>query len=527
MRPAAAGLRHRGVRVEAVSGRSPQRMVEGWLPVSALGDVAASGRTKAVMAVPDAIFNTGDATSQGDAVHHAPQVRAQGFTGAGIPVGVMSDSINQSGGGIADSQAGQPDLPATVQVLDDGDPGNTDEGRAMAEIVFDEAPGIPKIAFATGSGGPAVRAANIDALVAAGSKVIADDVVYLTQPFFQDGIVAQAADRAKASGTAYFVSAGNRARQSWDGTFIPSSVPAENDFDPGPGEDRRQTLATIPTGTVTLVVQWDDPFGASASDFAIDLYAASAETGAPLLSTTTNNIATGLPVEALGVNNPGPSFLASIAIRRVAGTGTNPTPRLKWIYNGPATTPVPGEHSTNSAAIDPDAASARGTLAVAAVRHSDAGLNSVESFSSRGPTATRFFDAAGNRLATPDVRAKPDIAGADGVATTLPGASGLNPFFGTSAAAPSAAGIGALLLSAKPSLPVDELYAILRDARGAIDCTSAPGFPDGDCGSGFLLADGKLAMVLDSTPPSVAPVLATQPNGANGWFRGDVGLTWN
>jgi hypothetical protein len=155
----------------------------------------------------------------------------------------------------------------------------------------------------------------------------------------------------------------------------------------------------------------------------------------------------------------------------------------------------------------------------------------VESFSSRGPTITRYFDTDGNRLATPDVRLKPDLAGADGVATSAGfdvGSPDLNPFFGTSAAAPSAAGVAALLWSAKPSMSVDVLYAILKDPRGVIDCTSSAGQPDGDCGWGFLQADAKLNLVLDASPPAVAAVTApAAPDGANGWFHGNVGLSWN
>ena len=120
----------------------------------------------------------------------------------------------------------------------------------MAEVVYDTAPGIPKILFSAGVGGAATRAAHIDALVAAGAKVIADDVVILSEPFFQDGVVAQAADRAKANGTAYLVSAGNRARQSWEGVFTPGGGPdGRNDFDPGAAEDSRQTIATVPSAS--------------------------------------------------------------------------------------------------------------------------------------------------------------------------------------------------------------------------------------------------------------------------------------
>jgi subtilisin family serine protease len=525
MRDGAAALRAEGMRVEAISGRSPERVVEGSVPVARLDDVAALHNTRAVVAVQEPIYNTGSATSEGDVKHNAPQVRAQGFTGAGIPVGVMSDSINKRGTGVAGSQATN-DLPATVQILDDPGSG-TDEGRAMAQIVYDEAPGIPKIIFARGGGGAAIRANNIDALVAAGSKVIADDVVYLSEPFFQDGIVAQAADQAAADGTAYFVSAGNRARQSWEGTFTPSSVPAENDFDTGAGEDRQQTIATVPNGQqLSIFVQWANPFGAVTDDFALDFY--NANTSTFLATIDSNNVTTGIPAESAVLNGGGAGATFAVAIRRVSGSGT---PRLKWIANGAFTGALPAEHSTNSPAIDPDAASARGAVAVAAVRQNDAGLDTVESFSSRGPTVTRLFSPTGDPLATPDVRSKPDIAGADGVATTTDfdvGSPDLNPFFGTSAAAPSVAGVVALLWSAKPSLSLDEVYAIGADPRGAIDCTSAPGFPDADCGFGFILADGKLPMVLDSTPPAVSAATSpAAPDGANGWFHSPASLTWD
>ena len=72
-----------------------------------------------------------------------------------------------------------------------------------------------------------------------------------------------------------------------------------------------------------------------------------------------------------------------------------------------------------------------------------------------------------------DVRQKPDIAAADGVSTTV-----FSSFFGTSAAAPSAAGVAALILSAKSSIRVDDAYAILRSRPNTIDCLVAgTGYP--------------------------------------------------
>ena len=121
------------------------------------------------------------------------------------------------------------------------------------------------------------------------------------------------------------------------------------------------------------------------------------------------------------------------------------------------------------------------------------------------------------------MRAKPEIAAPDGVDTDLPLNQGLNPFFGTSAAAPAAAGIAALIRSAKPAMGVDELYAIMTQPSNALDCTATAGQPDADCGVGFVLADRALAMALDPTPPVVTPVVTpAAPDGANGWYRNPV-----
>ena len=222
MADARRALRELGMDVEAVSNREPQRMVEGTVPVSALTSIAGSESTQAVLAVQGVGTNEGSVLSQGDAAHRGPQARTLGPTGAGVSVGVISNSINRVGGGIADSQASGdlpgPDSspPGQVRVLGgDGFFFSNDEGRAMAEIIFDTAPGVRNMLFSSGIGGAASRVSAIDNLVTAGAKVIADDVFHITEPFFQDGIIAQAVDRARAAGVTYLVSAGNRARQSW------------------------------------------------------------------------------------------------------------------------------------------------------------------------------------------------------------------------------------------------------------------------------------------------------------------------
>jgi len=475
---AARALEAAGMNVTAHTDRAPVPLVEGWLPVDAAERVARLDVTQAVHAVRGAELDVGAVTSQGDASHRGPQARALGVTGAGVKVGIVSDSINRVGGGIAESQS-TGDLPASVQVLADGPPGSIDEGRAMAEIVYDTAPGITSMVFAGIEGGPVAKAANIAALRNSGATVIADDTVFLDEPFFEDGVVAQSVDAVKAGGVAYLVSAGNRGRQSWEG-FYTNSAGNFHDFAPGVGVDTTQSIATIGPGErIVVSFQWGEPFGGATTD--LDLQLINMGTGLPVAVSADNNIMNREPREFLSFTNPtatGADMTVGVRISRFAGAGA---PFMKWIGNG-GTYNI--EHPVPTAdAINPEAASALGSLAVAAVEHNQPGLNVVEDSSSRGPKL-RLFPA-------PQVRQKPDIAAADGVATTVPG---FNPFYGTSAAAPSAAGVAALVRSANPGLNVDQVYAILRNPANNIDCTFPPAFPqpDVECGFGFVLADRAL-----------------------------------
>ena len=137
---------------------------------------------------------------------------ASNANGAGIKVGVLSDSFNDLGGYASDQANGA--LPS-VQVLADLSSGGTDEGRAMLQIVHDMAPKA-RLGFATANGGQLNFANNIRSLAGlpgaphavSGFKadVIVDDIIYLDEPMFQDGIIAQAVDEVVAKGVSYFSS---------------------------------------------------------------------------------------------------------------------------------------------------------------------------------------------------------------------------------------------------------------------------------------------------------------------------------
>src|SRR5262249_6623848 len=144
-------------------------------------------------------------------------------------------------------------------------------------------------------------AENIRALAQTGAKVIADDVAYFEEPFFQDGPVAAAINEVtEKKGVAYFSAAGNdnlisggKDIGSWEAPSYrdaPSCPPeleavAETkhclDFDPGPGTDNTFGIdVEEEEEELTVAVQWAEPWGGVTAD--IDEYLLDS-TGKPIM----------------------------------------------------------------------------------------------------------------------------------------------------------------------------------------------------------------------------------------------------
>jgi len=250
-------------------------------------------------------------TSEGDRAHRADVARStHGVNGAGIGVGVLSDGVDT----LAAQQA-TGDVPALVTVLPGQEGGafryscgggsNGSEGTAMFEIVHDLAPGA-ELFFATGGGGQARMAQNIEDLCAAGADVIVDDIGYPSDPAFQDGDIARAISTVTANGCHYFSSAGNGGSLYhgtsgvWEGDFAAgpalelngTEVGTAHDFDSGVAWNR-----ITQDSTSGVILQWADPWGASTNDY--DLFLLDANDNV-LASSTSTQDGTQDPSEYIG-----------------------------------------------------------------------------------------------------------------------------------------------------------------------------------------------------------------------------------
>jgi subtilisin family serine protease len=464
-----AGLTVDGV--EPIRGR-----VRGRMDAAALDRVAEFSWVRAVRPIDRAVTRVGSATTEGDAAARANLVRAQGLDGSGVVVGVISDGVDHLGSA---QQSG--DLPNVVVPSGGCQRGSGDEGTALLEIVHDVAPGA-RLLFA----GPADSFEMVQAvqcLTAAGADVIVDDLGFFGEPYFQDGPVAAAVRAAVQAGVSYHSSAGNEARQHLEQDFVATPNSTLHDFAGGAG-DNTNAVVVPAGGTLTCVLQWNDPFGASANDYDLILL----DQNLRLITQSTDpQVGAQDPIEAVSVvNRSNSAAVANVLIDRF---GQSQPRRLELFCLGASSM----EHVAAAGSIFGHAALDE-VVTVAAIDVADPGLDTVESFSSHGPVRIDF-------PARKD-RAKPDVAGFDGVSISNAGGFPACPpfctFFGTSAAAPHTAGVAALLLQKDPSLTPAQVQTALR--AGAADIGPV-GFDDA---SGFGRLDALVSSQATTVPQPVA-----------------------
>jgi subtilase family protein/Ig-like domain-containing protein len=454
--------------------------------------------------------SVGSSSSEGDATHRAAVARATyGVSGAGVKIGVISNGVTN----LAASQASGNLGPVTVLP---GQTGIGDEGTAMLEIVHDLAPNA-ELYFATGFNSLAGFAQNIRNLQASGCTIIVDDVLALVESPFQDGqvgtsqtnggIIAQAVKDVAAAGVLYFSSAGNYGNKNdnmsgtWEGDFVDGGASSVGQIHNFGGLSSNQFLFDGP-----VYLFWSDPLGGSTNDY--DLYIVnSAGTSVVDMSNNPQN-GTQDPYEHVSSRFAGEravivKFSGSARFLHLDTFGNQLQISTAGSTHGHAATTAP-----NSFGVAATPAAAPFTPGQMPGPYPGAfnASNTLESFSSDGPRRIFFAGngaplTAGNFSSTGgQVLQKPDFTAADGVSVS--GAGGFSTtFFGTSAAAPHAAAIAALVKSRNLAQTATQVRTALFIS--AIDIEAAG--VDRDSGIGIIMADTAVAAA------TIGPTITTQP----------------
>ncbi|AMP36320.1 S8 family peptidase [Ralstonia solanacearum] len=558
---AVAQLERLGFQTAAVY----RNYISGCLPVTRIDEAAAIQQVQRISKVARST-RSGVVQGQGDYAQLSRSLRQAvkglgiDLTGKGITVGIVSDSfncnseLNQNASYVAqngrqdtmEDDVARGELPGKgririlKEIRDCSD--GTDEGRAIAEILHDVAPGAD-IVFYSGYGGLAEFAQGVETLAlpkdktnakglaGGGAQVIIDDLQYSYEPAFQSGIVGAAIDNVvKNHGVAYFSAGGNDGVGASPVSYVNNAARfADQPIDPNGTGTPGRPLNFDPSGAsqvfslpvratrqivgfyrFSLQLYWDQPFDNSASSLQVCL--------------ADKN---GKPFNVMLDGEPYPSCTDASVIGQQAiawgtllGTEAEATLRIQLV-DGVAPRRI--RLQTSRVVIDQfgtaDAAMFGHVLSPNAITTGAANYLStpmcdptlktaqLERFSSHGG-GLMLFDNDGRALARPVLDGKPDIVGPDGASSVffgLPakdGAKGFGvynlncryypeypyQFYGTSAAAPHIAGVAALMRQAVPKATPDQIYNALR--KTAVDM-DVPGH-DNATGAGFVQPERAL-----------------------------------
>jgi subtilase family protein len=519
-------------------------ILAAYVPTDQLDNAASIAGVRALTMEHEPVKRAGKYSSQSREVLHTDVLNQQGFTGQGITIGVLSDSFNTArfAKHPPRTTAGQDEkdgyLPVVNVIQDSGAPGHpgSDEGRAICLIAYAEAPGCNE-AFATANPSEVDFANNIIRLrTEANCDIIDDDVGYYDEPVFSDGIVSQAVDavvtskRLPGKEVIYTSSAGNDGNNGYRSAYrelTDSDVRAKgnhgnlkldvtdkrsphyldpaltaggwHNWNPNSGSEPVTTIVVpgSPTNRYNLFLQWDDLFDQEdgiTTDYNFLVFDADGNFLREL-SGTRNAFKTQQPFKYTHGLTLGTVY--QIAFTKTTQTDLQAPPApgthqlavytsldglsiITGTYFQPAPLNVPIIYG------HPAAASA---IAVAAYdfnwKPTPPYKTEIENYTTPGP-AYIYFDRSGARLKKTELRLKPEVAGLDGVITTSffsPGYYNFPfAFFGTSASAPTVAGVVALMLQAAGgplSLDADQVRSVLENTAsprsGFDELTTAKG----------------------------------------------------
>ena len=460
--------------------------------------------------------------TSGEISEGADLVQSEGITGTGVKVGVLSNGVYS----LAALQA-SGDLPSNVTVLSGqagpatGCPGTSpcDEGTAMLEIVYDLAPGA-QLFFATGETGEAQMVTNIRSLAAAGCNIIVDDMTYPDEGVFQDGTIAQEVTAVTSNGVLYFSSAQNSGNLdsgtsgTWEGDFNPGgtititlyslkyldTTVSVHAFDATHIYD--EVTQTSSEGSPTSL-KWSDPLSGSCNDYDLFILDSTLST---IIESSTNyqTCSTGsTPYESVSAPAAGDVIVVALYSGSTRALHLD-TERAQLAIN---TSGATFGHNAAASALTVAATPAQSTIFTS-------GNQVPEWYSSDGPRRV-FYNSDGTEI-TPGndlfstnggtTLSKVDFTAADCGQTAVPPPVP-NPFCGTSAAAPTAAAIAALMMSANPSLTPSQVTSVMKSTA----LVAKAGFNSRTVGAGIVMANLSVDKVL---PTLYAALMANPPSGA-------------
>jgi hypothetical protein len=452
-------------------------LIHAAVPYNRVDAVAGLSWVAAIRPTIKPAVDVGPMTSEGVALHNVSKAASFGFTGAGQKVGVISDGTTSIAQAVALGE-----LPSTVQVIDAGE---GDEGTAMLEIIHDMAPGAA-LAFNTVGADLAGYVTAFRNLAAAGSTLIAEDLAFDDEPAFQQGLGAATAEQLSRNGIWVSSSAGNLGAKhaprvpaigtggTPDGATsdFASCTSAPTNVVRLRGTDTTYDVTIANGGAILPTLQWSEPRAifptVGQGGFTnLNLYLMSAD-GTQCLAESSAVQANGVgdTIEQLLYENTTGAAVRGKLVVSVAGTSSAaafPTLDLRWRTAGVTTNDAPDR----AGSLNPDSnylGGATSAGAVAADLSTNPAVTPLETFSAAGPVQIGVTTRCAGGAAGPCVGRKgggftsfpaPNWAAADGVSVSGVGGfgSGVCPaveqgdclFFGTSAAAPSAAGVAALV----------------------------------------------------------------------------------
>ena len=456
-------------RIEAVAGAHVQAL----LPVGALAGIAARPDVRFVR-VPEYLIL---AAVPGEEVvaSNAVTLHQQGVTGRGVKVAVIDGGFS----GLALRQT-SGDLPANVAKADFCR-GNfdvaTDHGVAVAEIVYEMAPGAQLLLICIETEVELAQAAAY--AKSQGAQIVNFSAGFpLSGRGDGSGIAGAAVADARASNILWVNAAGNSAQDHWSGLFSDADGNKVHDF---VGTDQSNTIQIKSNRTICAYLKWDE-WPNAVSDFDLGLLLES--TGQIVAMSESTQSGATPPLEVLCFTNLGVTTTYGIFIR---GYRVVSAPRLDLTTRAAE----PLEYQTAAGSVA-DPGTSPSALTVGAVCISS---NVIEPYSSQGPTI--------------DGRVKPDLSGHDSASSATYGAAGVcgkDGFPGTSAAAPEVAGAAALIKQLNPTLDANALQTFLE--QNGID--AGPAGKDNLYGAGIVSVSGSAGPVIRDTVRPRAKAIASK-----------------